>query len=115
MTTTLTLPATRNIAPYGYNEQDDIEDETYSREIYDAIAAGRLLHFVTGHERRSNGTPVKEVDLTCFRDPRADEIRYAVQVWNDSRTGTYDYADRAEANRQADEWVRVISLRPAGW
>ncbi|MEU9405700.1 hypothetical protein AB0E08_08335 [Streptomyces sp. NPDC048281] len=110
---TLTLPSTRNIAAYGYNEQDDIEDETYVLEIEDAIAAGRLLGYVTGHERRSNSTPVKEVDLTCFRDPRAGEIRYAVKIWNDGRTGTYDYADRKKAVDSANEWVQLIGVRSA--
>jgi hypothetical protein len=112
--TTLTLPPARNLAAYGYNELDDVEDECSFREIEDAICAGRVLSFLSSSECHHNGTPKQEVSVTCFRDPRAGEIRYAVEIWNDGRTGKYDYADRTAANKQADEWTLLINLRPTG-
>lgn len=109
MITTLTLPPVRNLSPYGYNETYDVEDETYLREIEDAICAGRVLDVVASSRDRRT-TPRQEVSVTCFRDPRAAEIRYAVEVWNDSRVGRYDYADRTKATESATTWARSTGL-----
>jgi hypothetical protein len=113
-TKTPTLPPVRNLASYGYNETDEVMAEDYYREIEDAICAGRVLGFLSSSERHHNGTPKQEVSVTCFRDPRADEIRYAVEIWNDGQTGKYDYADRKAAYKSADEWTQLISIRPTG-
>jgi protocatechuate 3,4-dioxygenase beta subunit len=113
MTTTLTLPSVRNLAPYGYNETCDMADETYLREIEDAICAGRVLDTVASSKDRRE-TPRQEVSVTCFRDPRAGEIRYAVEIWNGGRNGRYDYADRKTAGEEAEQWVRSISIQPTG-
>ncbi|MEV6400561.1 hypothetical protein AB0M39_38270 [Streptomyces sp. NPDC051907] len=112
--TKLTLPPVRNLAPYGYNEPCHVEDESYLREIEEAISRCRVLSCVTGGERHHGGGRQQEVSVTCFRDPRAAEVRYAVEVWNDGRNGRYDYADREAADKCADEWIWSISLRPTG-
>ncbi|MFE6000385.1 hypothetical protein ACFQ6C_26550 [Streptomyces sp. NPDC056454] len=111
-TKTLTLPPTRNLAPYGYNETEDVPDENYYREIEDAICAGKVLSFLSSEERHGNGTPKQEVSVTRYRDPRAAELRYAVEIWNEGRTGKYDYADVAAANQSAEEWTQLIHLQP---
>ena len=113
-TTTQTLPPVRNLAAYGYNETEEDLAEGYYREIEDAICAGKVLGFISSSERHGNGSPKQEVSLTCFRDPRANELRYAVEIWNDGRTGKYDYADRKEAAKSVDEWVQLIGVRTTG-
>ncbi|MFE4863268.1 hypothetical protein [Streptomyces sp. NPDC056670] len=115
MTTTnkSTLPPVRNLAAYGFNETEENLPEDYYREIEDAICAGTVRYTTCGSDRPGD-TPKKEVAVTRFRDPRADEIRHAVEIWNDGRSGKYDYADHAEANRQANEWVRLIGIHPTG-
>ncbi|MFJ4902782.1 hypothetical protein [Streptomyces sp. NPDC088727] len=113
MTTTLTLPPVRNLAAYGYNETEENLPEDHHREIEDAICAGKVLGYITAGSDRPGDNPKQEVSVTCFRDPRANEIRYAVEVWNGGRSGKYDYADRAEANRQANKWVLLINIPSA--
>ncbi|MFH8483174.1 hypothetical protein [Streptomyces sp. NPDC018055] len=112
-TKTLILPPTRNLAPYGYNETEDVPDENYYREIENAICAGKVLSFLSSAERHGNGTPKQEVSVTRFRDPRAGEVRYAVEIWSDGSTGKYDYAKVAVANQSAEEWTQLIRLQPS--
>jgi hypothetical protein len=92
-----TLPTMRIIE----DSHADVDmDEKQALTLIDAICGGNQLNCWVSDERRDDGGPEREVTTTCYRDPIADERRYAVETWETRpfyRTTKRDFASKSDA------------------
>lgn len=83
----MTLPERRIIE--SVNQRCDVPED-YAEAIQKAINTGEQINCFT------RGSAV-ETCLTQFTDPLAEETRWAVEVWSQSRKWTRDYSTESAA------------------
>lgn len=113
MSITTKVPAHRVLFASRLDPQGDPEpflDERHvDGELLDAIHGGKQLRCASNHDEMN----MLEVCMTEFRDPATDEIRYAVEMWNDAagyEQAKHDFATHKDASERYHYYYDALEL-----
>jgi hypothetical protein len=113
MTITTKTPAHRVLFASRLDPEDDpqplLDEGLVDGELLDAIHGGKQLRCASNHDDMN----VLEVCMTEFRDPATDEIRYAVEMWNDAagyEQAKHDFATHEDASARYHYYYEELDL-----
>lgn len=92
------------------DDPEPILDEGHvDGELLDAIHGGTQLRCASNRDEMN----LLEVCMTRFRDPVTDELRYAVEMWNDTagyEQAKHDFASHKDADARYHYYYDALEL-----